>query len=351
MFAGEAYVTSKECIAQWPNNNTIVQNWFTFTTSTVPHPALVFEKNAYYGDKNLLLRQTGVNVAPTTILTLPADQIIITLGIDPGTGKMLISTTNTLNMSATLSTVSRIHWYGGVSNELLKTIEVDDTILGFYPVGGTVFVGYGQKLGYITGSGISFLRTLQNVSLTQTFLPYKHNFANIGNTLYVVDGTQVLAFGEILRGNKIFYYAVKNKINSNVIQSIFNAGNNKLGMGFATTKFYTVDFSSIATLDGLSLMTNWYNFPRPITPRGMRMEYIDSVASTVNLSVTYFDQTSTTAIAALTRSSGTRTSTLEIDDMIGFLNTYPIYALKFLISNATTNNGLKRIIVYYDYAE
>ena len=262
-FAGEAYVTTKEKIKRWTNPSTITDlTGGAFTNTGHPHPAIVFENNAFYGDRNLLLRQTAANGAPATILTLSVDQTIIALGIDPGTGKMLISTSNSLDVSNTLPAIHRVLWYDGFSDKTLKSAIVNDIITAFYPHEGIVYVGYGQNLGYLNGAGITFLRKLNNVTLVADDLPHKHSFSHIGNTLYVVDGNKILAYGEIVKGGgKVFYYCYKNYFGTaqtNKFKTIFYAGSNKIGISSATNKFSTLDITSTANLDSFDFYSTWY---------------------------------------------------------------------------------------------
>lgn len=348
-YAGEAYVTTKEALVRWQNPSTFNNSFLAFTSTNRPHPAIVFEDNAFYGDKNLLLRQTSAGGTPTTILTLSSDQEIIALGVDPGTGKMLISTTNSLNISNTLTSINKLLWYDGFSNKPMKSVFVEDMILGFHTIGGITYVGYGQNLGYINGSGIQFLRSLLNVTLDQQDLPYKHNFASIGKTLYVVDGAKILAYGDIIGGKKGFYYCYKNQINSNKFKSIFNAGSNKLGFSFVTSKLYTVDTSSVATLDKLDVYTNWYHFQRPVILRSMYLDMKGQIASTGNFTLSY-DIPGSTGNALSVR-GGTQTSINEVKDIIGFLPSHKTRSIRLRLQNATENDGIRKIIVYYDYAE
>ena len=347
-YRGEAYVTSQSHIARWQNDNTITQDFFVFTTSNVPHPALVFEDNAYYGDNNLLLRQTSVAGTPATILTLAVGEIIIALGIEPGSGKMLIATTSSLNMSNTLTSINKLYWYDGSSNKTLKAIYVEDQILGFHSVAGITYCGYGQNLGYITGSGIKFLRKLINVTLSSEELPYKHNMTSIGSTLYVADGNKILAYGPIKQGGEnVFYYCARNKVNNLVFQSIFNVGSNKIGYSFLG-EFRTVDFSSSATLDSFTLITNWLAFPRPVFPRSVYLEYLNQIASTDNFTISYTDRNDNGI--GLTADPLTQTSVRSVS-FIGFRNTDSIRSFRLTITNATENDGLIRVIIYYDFAE
>ena len=352
IFGGDAYITAKQGITRWQNDNTITApsgSW-AFTNTIFPHPAIVFENNAFYGDKNLLLRQSTPGVAPTVIMTLDSNQVIVALGIDPVSGKMLISTTYSLDVSNTLPSIAKLLWYDGFSNKPSKAVIVDDTILGFYAVGGTVFVGYGQNLGYVNGAGVTFLRKLANTTLDQDYLPSKHNFANLGKILLVADGTKVLAFGEVISGRKIFFYIANNFINSGKFRSICYVGDGKIGLSFDTTKFYTLNTTSIASIDasGFDFWTNWIEFPRPVLLRSMELEFIETTSLVVsgNYTITYYGQDLMNK--GLTPERAVFTS--ESGPILGFLSEKTT-RIKLNLSNGLTNKGLKRIIIYYDYAE
>ena len=351
VYKGEAYVTAKNGITRWDNADLIDDGAnfpFAFTNTNRPHPALVFEDNAFFGDRNLLVRLTSAGGLPATILTLSNDQEITALGIDRGTGKMLIATVNSLNISGTIPQIAKLHWYDGFSNKPLKTVVVDAPIYGLWELSSTTYVGYGQNLGYLSGSGIEFLRKLLNVTLDSEDLPYKHNFANIANRLFVVDGAKILCFGEIVRGQKTFWYAYKNQLSSVKFKCIFDAGNNKLGFSFATSKFYTVDISANANLDKLDVYTNWLKFPRPVLLRSLYLACKGSIASTANFSVAFVNRESDST--ALVPGVGTMTSIFVVPDIIGFKpnkNT----EVRIRIQNSTENDGIIRMILYYDWAE
>jgi len=360
-FGGEAYVSSKESLTRWDNSNNIDAggSWpYSFTTANVPHPGLVYENNMYWADKNLLKSQSTIGdaVAPATVLTLDSSSVIMALGVDPGSGLMLISTINTLDISGTIPAVNKLLWYDGNSLKVSKSVIIEDTIYGFHTVGGTTFVGYGKNLGYINGSGIAFLRNLKNVTNTSTELPYKHHFAHIGNTLYVLDGLQILAFGEVTRGRKIFYYCFKNNTNSNKILALGAGGGGKLIYSFTTSKFYSVDTSSVATTNTMDLYTNKYYFPRPVYLRSVYLEYYDAIVNNDNNRALSFRTERTPSYSGLAVQGGTSlrntsgASVYFIGNVIGFDNN-KVNTVQFLYESSSANNGLKRIIVYYDPAE
>ena len=355
-FAGETYVTAKERIKRWTSTSTIA-DLVSFTNTTYPHPAIVFENNAFYGDKNLLLRQTAAAGTPATILTLSLDQVIIALGIDPSTGYMLISTTSSLNISDTLPAVNKVLWYDGFSGKPIKSMIVDEMVLSFHPVGGTVYVGYGLNLGYLTGSGIQFLRRLYNAGRVQDELPYKHHLCSIGNTLYVVDKNQILAFGEVLPGKKVWYHAWESGTNNPDIRAIFPAGSDKLGISYETNEFATMDVKATTAGGLLRFATNRYEFPRPVYIRKAFIEYVDAVADANNTRNLYYSsdgfasevemaiEGNTTA----TLKNETGATLLTIDNIIGVAE--KTRTAQFRYYHSTTNYGVKRIIIYYDFAE
>lgn len=260
---------------------------FTFNASSAslvaPHPCIVFENNAFYGDGNLLRRQTSAtDTTVGVIMTLPTEQIIVSFGIDPGTGYLLISTVEGPNASDTKNRICRVHYHDGFSNKSVKTIIVDDMITAFYPVGAVMYIGYGQNLGIWDGQGIRFLRKL-NVSLNSTKLPYRDNFTNIGSTLYVIEANKILAYGPVIGSSPpIFYYAFVNKDGNLVagdLTCITNLGSGLLGFGWvdasAVEKFATLDTTSVSTLTNnfVKFYTNKYQFPTSITFNSVVIEY------------------------------------------------------------------------------
>jgi hypothetical protein len=266
-YKGEVYVTAQAKIIRWEQPATFDTNYFALT-SGVPHPVLVYEDNLFYGNGPVLLRQTAAGGAPAAILTLPSNQVIIALGIDPGSGKMLLSIANQANASGTVSTQSYVGYYDGFSNKLAKIVIVDEMILAFKNVGGYTYITYGKQLGYWTGGGIQFLRQL-DLTYDNAVLPYKQHLANIGEILYVIEKRQILAHGQVIaKGEKVFYYASRNSEGvSGNYQMICNLGQQRLGLGFATAKFFTFDTMSISDVQsgGTSIITNRYLFPRKVT--------------------------------------------------------------------------------------
>ena len=365
-FAGETYVTSKETIVRWTSTATFNISFYTFaahsSSAISPHPAIVFENNAFYGDVNVLLRQTAAAGAPAAILTLSVDQVITGLGVDQGSGKMLIATSSSLNISNTLTAVHKLLWYDGFSNKVIKSVIIDDMITGFYSHGGITYVAYGGiYLGYINGSGISFLRKLKNATFDSDVFPTKHSFTHRGNTVMVIDGSEILFFGEVIRGSKIFYYGYKNYITGGAVSTTafkcicpLNSSTTPqaIGISVATENFFSLDISSVATIDSFTLISNFYQFPRPVYLRRLELQFIDNISSGV-IVVTYQDERRN----GLTL--GTEWGTLtnqKIHGYVGFggddsSDSNKVTQFQLTLAYNTTNAGLKRVILYYDPAE
>lgn len=344
-----------------PTLGTIDKVWWTTTkgkgalTTGTRHPMVIFEGSLWIGDMNGLHKWDGTT-ATEDFLLLNSSETIVALGVDAGSGRMLISTTqqSNANSSGTFPVVNKIFMWDGVATTLpSRAVLVDDTVTAFYSVGGTTYITYGQRLGYWNGSGISFLRKFKNVTLSVNDLAYKRAITNVGNTLYVADGKQVLAYGEILPGQKRFYYAQSNKVSSAKYTHICHLGSGVLGLFFSSAKFYTVDTTSV-TPDGygMSFVTNKYNFPRPVYIRSIYMEYADAVINNDGNRALYIrtDNVGDGYQSLSTLQNTTGASVYFTENIIGLANNkVRFFQLRYL--SFSTAVGLKRIIVYYDPAE
>lgn len=313
------------------------------------HPMIVYENALWIGDKNKLHKWDGTTPS-NAFLLLSTEQSITALGIDPGTGKMLISVTEGTNAANTHSKMAKILTYDGFSPKPTRAVIVDDTVNAIYPVGGTVYMTYGQRLGYWTGSGISFLRKLKNVTLAATDLVYKERITNIGNTLYVVDGSVILAYGEVKYGRKVFYYPLQNNFSADVFTAIFNIGSNQLAMSYSTAKLYTYDVTSTSTINsaGVVFYSNQIEFPQPAIIRTVYLEYSDNIAAAATpATISLIDENGTaTSLEALTNgaSGNIRRLTVHGPDK-------KVMSTQVLYTGSTIVAGLKRIIIRYDTVE
>lgn len=355
----EVYTTTETDItlATGTNLTTFDASWWVTTKTRTAlnsgnrHPLLVFEGSLWIGDKNLLHKWDGTT-ATHSFLVLPTEQTITALGIDPGTGKMLISVTEGTNAANTHPKTAKILTYDGFSPKPLRAVIVDDTVNAIYPVGGTVYMTYGQRLGYWTGSGIAFLRRLKNITVSTTTtsadLIYKQRITNIGNTLYVVDGSLILAFGEITNGRKVFYYPLQNNFSAANFIAIFNIGNNRLGVSYAAAKLYTYDMSTASTIASMVLYTNKYSFPQPTIIKTIYLEYsgdISAAASPGSLAIIDENGTATSLESPTNNTSG------NIRRIMVHGPDKKVMAMQLLYTASTVVVGLERIVIKYDTVE
>lgn len=346
------YGTSATSIFEWQVSGGIVtQNYYDLTTtyanaSLVPHPTLQFENNWFCGNGNVLLRLTATGGIPTVVLTLDTSQVIVALGIDPGTGKMLLSTTTAPNKNDTDIRTNKVLYYDGFSNKVLKSVLVDDMIMGFYPTGATLYVGYGQNLGYWTGTGIQFVRKL-TIALSAEQLLYRPHFTNTGSTLYVTDGNYILAYGVVVQGiGPSFRYVYRDS--THTIGMICNLGNNVLGIGTTTANlFSTLDTSSTATLGTADLYSVRANFPRKVIFKSVIIEYFDPLPS---------DGTTVGVVSLVTEQGAlvaVKTITNTIVNNYVVECPYPTFDTRMIQFNYTPsqNIGIRRMTVFHSPKE
>lgn len=260
------FATSATHVVKWVVDSSFSATYYAFTGAAggadgvVPHPCLTYEDNIYYGNGNLLLRQVGVSGTPAVVLTLPDDRKIVTLAIDPGSGKMLISTTGNLNLSDTKNCLAKVYYYDGRSNKTDKVVQVEQMITAFPTSEGGLYAAYGNNLGYWNGNGASFIRNFPDITASNTQLLYKHHFTNVGSTLYFIVRSRIFAHGPVRQGGEhVFYPAFKN--GSTDLTHIANIGSGFLALAYATDQFFTWSTTSVATANGQDIYSNEYTFP------------------------------------------------------------------------------------------
>lgn len=275
------YGTSKTFVFEWQvSAGTVTQNYYDLTATYsnaayVPHPTLQYENNWFCGNGNVLLRLTAAGGTPAAILTLDTGQVIVALGMDPGTGKMLISTSTAPNINDTNIRTAKVLYYDGFSNKVSKSVIVDDMITAFYPVGATMYIGYGLNLGTWDGAGIKFLRALQ-AEFDSTYLPYKNHFSNVGSTLLVVEKNFILAYGPVMGGTAPCFRRLARDANTPYTM-VNNLGSNVIGVGQTGNVFKTIDLSSTASMGSADWFSLRYTFERPITFNQVVIEYFTAL--------------------------------------------------------------------------
>lgn len=352
-FNGFFYGSTATVLNKWDGTSGagLTEAYQTFADANAHHPMIAYQGLLYVGDGNTLSTLTTGGTYTTGVLTLQAKEKIVALGIDPGTGLMMISIQTIYDTSDTIPSLKAVYLYDGISAKPSRKILVDDLITAFYPLEGQVIVGAGQTIGTWNGSGVTFLRNLKNAGLSNTELPYKHHFANIKNILFVVDGKDILAYGTTIYGAKKGFFYTANTQGSNKASCIMPLGSNKLGVAVATNKLYSFDTSSTSAGSASMYFNNIY-FPRPVYVRRVRI-ITTGITTTGDSGIggfVLFDEKNNTI--------ATQTQTFLVVAAAS-----PKYVFDFDYSQAklqglqarlnydTQGYGVVRVYIYYDIAE
>lgn len=321
-------------------------------TSSVPHPLLVYEQNLWVGDQNVLRSAIDRSTLGVT-LTLNKNERIQCLAIDPNTGLMMIGVRTVSGNNDTFSGQSFIYLYNGIASKATRKIAVDGRISSFKPVGGQVFVGMNNTIGVWNGNGITFMRRLYNVSDSTSDIPYKNKMTSFQNTLLVVDGQYILAYGDISNGKKAWWPFYKHSTN---IASIFFIGNVNnastipesplIAVNDSSNLFYVRPMDTTTAATGV-FYTNNINFERPVNIRGMRV-FTTGITTTAGIGgVSLIDENNTTYTPEVNKfvvASGTRY-------VFDFTMEKKLQTLQPKLTIDTQAFGIVRVIIYYDVAE
>jgi len=351
-------------VVKWNGTSTLTEDWWTSTLGqpalssfTSWRPLLVYNNDLYVGDAEKLHRidEDGLTVS-NGILNFTASNIISALGIDQGSGKMLIATNAGSNYSGQNDNESEIMLYDGFSDKVTRAVPVDGLVTAFKSVGNTTYVFYGNKLGVWTGSGISYLRTLNFDKGSSSTLIYPHRAMGIDNTLYWVDtlpggvNKQIMAYGETINNIRGFYPILYPTAAAGSLTAIFPVSSTEIGYSFATSKMYTFDTTDIAavTNGGAQAHSKRYRFPRDVTFNGVIAEW-DQAAPTGDknlFSLTVIDSKGNTTQSPQFN-PGTRSDIYEWEFTNPTIETRSIQIKINWGGNGSDILGLRRLTVFY----
>ena len=124
------------------------------------------------------------------------------------------------------------------------------------------------------------------IGATGAGLVNKQKITNIGNTLYLVEGAKILAYGEIIGGRgKVFHYTAGifyvGEYVTTPLSLLTNLGSGILGFGYVNDtsgeRFVTIDTTvALTTSSSIPvhlLRFNKYTFTRPIVFNAVEIEY------------------------------------------------------------------------------
>lgn len=355
--SGSTNITEVKIVNSTGNYTSADAAWWSGTvvgsaglTTGVPHPELVFEGSFWVGDANVLRSATDRTTAGVT-LTLNRNERIQCLAIDPQTGLMMIGVRTVAGNNDTFSSQSFVYLYDGFSSKARRKIPVDGRITAFRNVGGQVFAGMDNTIGVWNGSGVTFLRRLQNTSTSTSLLPYKNKITSFQNTLLVADGQYVLAYGDIGNGKKVWWPFYKHSANIDALFFIGNTGGSLpisplIAVNDATTLTYIRPTDTTTAATGV-FYTNNINFERPVTINRVRV-FTTGITTTAGIGgVSIVDENNTTTtptIGTFKVTSGTRY-------MFDFDFNLKLQTLQPKLTIDTQAFGIVRVVIYYTVAE
>jgi hypothetical protein len=323
-----------------------------------PHPMIVYNKILWIADGQYLHSYDG-SIATAPALDLGANQTIYALGIDPGSGQMLISSSVGVDPSVLYSGPRFVWLFDGASSRPSRVIPTNDLVLSFYSVGGTVFVGTTKNIGIWNGNGIQVIHRLLNTTYDSNTEPYKSHLTSLGNVLYFIDGKNMYAYGEVSQVNNFYMMALRvfypcfQPVAGTAVQDyidfVTNIGSGGLGVFYkstvATNIFSILDTTTAGA--GGTLVSNRYEFPRPIVLHRIRVFTTGVTANATAGVVSVMDETGTviTPVNQMGIAAGTKN---YFDFDFGGKN---MQTAQFNVNLGYSGLGLNRIVAYYDWAE
>ncbi len=358
------YASSLNDVTQWSGTTITSETWFTSVSgsfgalSSAPHPLLVYNKKLFIGDGNYLHMWDGTTLT-TEQLSLNLNEVIYALGIDPGTGLMLISTRGVPDASLAISSPSFVYLFDGASRIPSRRIPTNDLALSFRSIGETVYIGMSRGIGIWTGAGISLIHQFQTVKYDADFLPYKAHLTNIGDVLYFVDNKQIFAYTTVQQANNLWMRAVKvfypcflpvGRVPASYIGLITDIGAGALGVYFQTstpTNILSIYDTTTGGLGGI-FYSNRNEFPRPVFIYRMRVFTTGFTNSSLGGQVGIRnDQDGNSYVPTQSQMSTAGTQSVFDFDLGG----YKCQMAQFLVTLGVSGLGLNRLVVYYDIAE
>ena len=321
----------------------------TALTGSIPHPLLVYQNQLWIGNgAHLPNMNTSGTANDDASWVLDINESITALGIDPGTGLMMVGVKAIVqgSISSVLPAKNFIYLYDGYSAQARRKIPVQGTVYSFTTVGGQVFVGIDNSIGIWNGNGITFLRRLSVGTI-----PWKHRVAANNNYLLVADGKQLLAYGDIQNGKKAWFPLYKNTSTSDSLDVVFQQASGIIGTSYDGSHINFIDLFDTNNGAGSGVFyTNNINFERPVFIRGFRVftTGISSADASSGLGgVALVDEKGATYTPTQTKfkvASGTQY-------VFDFPMEKKLQTLQPVITLDTAVFGIVRIIVYYDPAE
>lgn len=325
--------TNGEIVQLTGTNMTTINNewWISGIGVAVRHPMEVVEDKLYIGDTNVIYSYDGTT--STTAITLPSDVNITSLRRHPDGRHLIAFCGYVKDFSHTSGTSGKMYIVNKDTLTWEREILTESQVEGSRLVGGIVYVTYGKKLGYFTGSGLKFLKQLKTSGTT-----YSQSMSNMEDLFLLRDGVNLLIYGDLGNGVKSWH----NFYNGSTINVVAYKGTNLILIGTSAATLTELDYSA-ASLGG-TFYSKRYNFGTVVKIR--RMDFIHDAKSSggiMNFSVSYRDTDNTSTFLkqfAWPTGPTTNKSRMEID------LTTDIFQFSVVPQNGIL--GIKLIRFYFD---
>ena len=273
--------------------------WWVFDgTSGYRHPLEVVEDALYIGDRNVVYAWDGST--SSVACTLPTERQITSLRKHPDGRHLIAFTGYTNNYSHTNGGPGYIYVINKDTKTWEREIEIETQVEGSRNVSGVIYVTYGKKLGYFTGSGVKFLKQLKTSATT-----YSHCLGNMEDFLIVRDGTNALAYGDLGNGTKSWHnwYQASQTITNVVYKGngimLVSDGDGAGGTGNVNQLTYAT------ATGGGRLVSNRYNFGQLVKVRRMEFTYDAKLTGSIlNTSLSIRDTDDNTNLITISYPTG-----------------------------------------------
>lgn len=335
-FQGNLYATSAQRIVQLTGSDltSIDSSWWTALQNSYRHPMERVEDTLYIGDLNNIHTWNGTTSTAAAIV-LPTDVNITSLRKHPDGKTLLAFCGLTANYSHTKGLGGRIYYIDTNTKSWTREVDLEVQVEGSRVIGGTIFISFGNNIGYFDGNGVKFLKKLK-IESSNTI--YSHSMIAYENFLVVRDSYEALAFGNLGAGNvwwRIFKAATAD------LSCLLYKGANIMLFAKSNNKLEEVNYDN-SGINGI-FVSNRYLFHQKV--RIKRIEIIHDAADnagTTRFIVYYRDTEDTTSIildANYVNQTTTKTEFfVDIDTDI----------FQFQISPQNDNIGFKLIRIHYE---
>lgn len=221
VFKGNVYATSRTDIVRLTESmNTITKSWWTSTRgetalgTTYRHPLVVIEDTMYIADGNKIHTFDGTS-SVYAAMSLPTNMNITTMIKSSDGRTLLVFASETVNYSHTKKSLATLYIIDTVTLEFTREIRIVDQVESAVNCNGTIYVTYGNKFGYLTDTGIKFLRDLE---ISKPI--YGSRISVMEDVVLIAEENKILAYGDVNGNGNIFFYVSKSENPYNDIKNI-----------------------------------------------------------------------------------------------------------------------------------